>query len=265
MSGVIIKLPQELQGKEWLQVEKDLITIENDTRTTLAQILGGFAVLFGLYFTYQTVKTSQDSLRATQDGKLTERFGKAVELLGSDKFEIRLGGIYALERIARDSEYDHWAVMEILTAYVRHHSPKVESTINPEDGLDEDLYPSTDIQTILNVIGKRKWIASETNDHQHLSFEATDLKLATLCKTTLVGANFSWASLYKADLHATNLQRANFEGTVLAYTNLCAADLSTSRNLTWEQVEHAFIDDKTNLPPDLEVIRRKKQKLTNET
>jgi uncharacterized protein YjbI with pentapeptide repeats len=36
---------------------------------------------------------------------------------------VRLGGIYALERIARDSEYDHWPVMEILTAFVREQAP----------------------------------------------------------------------------------------------------------------------------------------------
>jgi hypothetical protein len=38
---------------------------------------------------------------------------------GKKQFETRLGGIYALERIAKDSEADHWPIMEILTAYVR--------------------------------------------------------------------------------------------------------------------------------------------------
>ncbi len=37
--------------------------------------------------------------------------------------EVRLGGIYALERIARDSPKDHWTIMEVLTAYVRENSP----------------------------------------------------------------------------------------------------------------------------------------------
>ena len=35
---------------------------------------------------------------------------------------MRIGGIYALERIARDSAKDHPTVMEVLTAFIREHS-----------------------------------------------------------------------------------------------------------------------------------------------
>jgi hypothetical protein len=42
--------------------------------------------------------------------------------LGSGQMEVRLGGIYALERIARDSARDHWPIMEILTAYLQTHA-----------------------------------------------------------------------------------------------------------------------------------------------
>jgi hypothetical protein len=51
---------------------------------------------------------------------LTERFTRAVEQLGNkESLTIRLGGIYALERIAQDSERDHWTVMEVLCSFVR--------------------------------------------------------------------------------------------------------------------------------------------------
>jgi hypothetical protein len=36
--------------------------------------------------------------------------------------EIRLGGIYALERITNELEKDYWSIMEVLTAYVRKNS-----------------------------------------------------------------------------------------------------------------------------------------------
>src|SRR5215475_6813697 len=112
-AGAISKLtPQEL-----IQLQKDLITAENNARVTLAQIVGGLVVLLGLYATFKNV-------RVAEEGKLTERFSKAVELLGSEKLDVRLGGIYALERIARDSRKDHWTVMEILTAFVREQSKK---------------------------------------------------------------------------------------------------------------------------------------------
>jgi hypothetical protein len=44
----------------------------DDYRKTLAQILGGFALLVGLYFTWRTTK-------AAEDGRITDRFSKAVD------------------------------------------------------------------------------------------------------------------------------------------------------------------------------------------
>src|SRR5215218_6330267 len=88
---------------------------------TLAQILGGTALLSGLYFTWRT-------LQVNREGQLTDRFTRAIDQLGKTDdegnrlFEIRIGGIYALERIARESEEDYWPIMEVLTAYVRQHA-----------------------------------------------------------------------------------------------------------------------------------------------
>jgi len=42
---------------------------------------------------------------------------------GRRLLDLRLGGIYALERIARDSEADRATIAEVLTAYIRIHSP----------------------------------------------------------------------------------------------------------------------------------------------
>jgi hypothetical protein len=38
--------------------------------------------------------------KADTERRITESFSKAIEQLGSDKLEVRLGGIYTLERIA---------------------------------------------------------------------------------------------------------------------------------------------------------------------
>src|SRR5829696_6717824 len=101
---------------------------KKDLVLALAQILAGTALLSGLYFTWRT-------LQVNREGQITERFTRAIDQLGKtdDKgnklFEIRLGAVYALERIARESEEDHWPIMEVLTAYVRQHSPR-----RPEEG-----------------------------------------------------------------------------------------------------------------------------------
>ena len=43
----------------------------------------------------------------SREGQVTDRYTKAIEQLGSDKLDVRIGGIYALERVARDSAKDH--------------------------------------------------------------------------------------------------------------------------------------------------------------
>src|SRR5215471_13268166 len=127
---------------------------ENDARATLAQILGGFAVLIGLYFAWKNITASAKNLELTKEGQVTERFTKAIEQFGNSKLRIRLGGIYALARIARDSERDHWPIMEVLTTYVRQYTPPKKILDTPED----KTKPLTaDIQAILRVIQHREW------------------------------------------------------------------------------------------------------------
>jgi hypothetical protein len=77
-------------------------------------ILAGVAALFALYLNWQ--RTNNDRRRMVND-----TYVKAIEQLGHEKMEVRLGAIYALERIARDAEdFDlHWSIMETLTAYIR--------------------------------------------------------------------------------------------------------------------------------------------------
>jgi hypothetical protein len=77
-------------------------------------------------------KYAQEELRLTREGQITERFTRAIDQLGHDRTAIRLGGIYALERIARESEYDCWPIMETLTAYVRQHAPSRPERVDQE-------------------------------------------------------------------------------------------------------------------------------------
>jgi hypothetical protein len=64
---------------------------------------------------------------ADRQRRITESFSKAIEQLGSDKIEVRLGGIYSLERISKESPNDYWTVIENLTAFVRERSHRTET------------------------------------------------------------------------------------------------------------------------------------------
>jgi hypothetical protein len=51
--------------------------------------------------------------------RITELYAKAVEQLGSDKAPVRLGGLYALDRLAQDTRSQRHTVIDVLCAYLR--------------------------------------------------------------------------------------------------------------------------------------------------
>jgi len=229
-----------LEAKDRVAAIRDIESYENSARTTLAQIVGGVVILFGLYFTYLNSKIAQDNLRVTEEGKLTDRFGKAVELLGNDKLDIRLGGIYALERIARDSQKDHWTVMEVLTAFIRENSHK--KLIDQTDGRVRE-----DIQAIMTVIGRRKWVETETRrlnlKKVNLAFynlSKLNLFMANLTEASINGANLSESCLSKAKLFECDLEAAVLQDADLSWTNLTGAKMIKS-DLLNANLKDAFI------------------------
>lgn len=62
-------------------------------------------------------------------------FNRAVDQLGSEKLEVRLGAIYTLKRISRDPRYIDYRVpiLETLTAYVRERTRDETSGEPPVD------------------------------------------------------------------------------------------------------------------------------------
>jgi uncharacterized protein YjbI with pentapeptide repeats len=240
-AGAISKLtPQEL-----IQLQQNLITAENNARVTIAQIIGGLVVLLGLYATFKNVKIAQDNhrvaldnLRVTEEGKLTDRFSKAVELLGSEKLDVRLGGIYALERIARDSLKDHWTVMEVLTAFVREQSrtdykkwrEQLSASKQNADAPIHDKKTPADIQTALTVIGRRKWIEQE-NPRQRIDlsesfFENADFTGGNFCRADFNSSDLTGALLSDTDFSSATLIGAKLIRVGLRSTKFVGADLS---------------------------------------
>jgi hypothetical protein len=196
---------------------KERIDLESKSRQTMAQIVGGAALLIGLYFTSQT-------LRTTQEGQITDRFTKAITQLGDNNLAVRLGGIYALERIAKDSASDHWSVMEVLTAFVREYSHGRSnppwawmSMLFAKDPLLEDrakFQPPADIQAVLTVIGRRTRTFGN-GETQSLDLSTTILQGANLRKAQLQGASLWGAQLQRAHLQQADPQRAHLEEGIL--------------------------------------------------
>ncbi len=205
--------------------------LENEARKTVAQIVGGIVVIFGLLATGVNIAITQreteKNRKLSLEGQITDRYTKAIAQLGDPKLEVRLGGIYALERIAYDSKRDVKTILEVLSAFVREKAPIQNSSLKIKHDADEK--PATDIQAVLTVIGRLP-----ANDIDwDLDLANTNLNDTDLCGADLRGArfngvslrganlcfvNFSGARLRNADLSGANLSEANFSGGEFRFT-----------------------------------------------
>ena len=202
-------------------------------------------------------------LEISQKGQINDRFTKAIEQLGAvdqggrKRLEVRLGGIYALEQIAKDSPDDHhWPIMEVLTAYVRENAPwkeeepRSQEEISPREpqptqsnqapprlaadiqailvllrqpiqiSLARPRLAATDIQAILTVLGRRTRTFGKGED-QRLDLTGTALRSANLW-----GAHLEEADLTAAHLEGANLVWARLEGAGLLDAHLEGANLA---------------------------------------
>jgi hypothetical protein len=222
---------------------KERFDRENEARKTLATILGGIVLLTGGFFTWRNIKLAQESLRVSQEGQITDRFTKAIEQLGAadangvKKMVVRLGGIYALERIANESERDHWPIMEVLCTYVRNFAPiKAPQSTRKNQALSQSAHspthvlPEADIQAILTVLGRRD--RNRETKYQFLDLSYTDLYEANLIGAYLYGANLYGANLSRAYLNEANLIGADLSGADLSEARLSGADLSGAYLIT---------------------------------
>lgn len=198
----IIFIPQ-WQARD-ISNPKDHAIIENAARLTLVQAFGGLFVFVTAYVSFQ-------NLVATQEKQVTERFAKAIELLGNENIHVRLGGIYALERISKDSDKDYWQVMEILTAYVRERSPYPPK--------NKAISLTTDIQAILTVISRRGKSYGQGEENR------LDLSKSNLYEANLERVNLEQANLEGVNLEEANLDRAVLRGAILMEANLKNANL----------------------------------------
>ena len=250
--------------KEYLDYKERLRAARLQFLTTIAASLGAIGVVFNLYYTgkreeafnksaiaaNKSAEAALENAKAAQDKQITERFTKAVEQLASSEIAVRLGGIYALERIANDSEKDHWTIMEVLTAFVRE-PPPLKAPLEAEKSLLElptyiqnikDDKQSqklrVDIQAALTVIGRRDM--EKDLENQKLDLSNTDIAGANLREAKLQGANFYQANLQGADLTKAQLQGADLGNTNLQQAHFIEANLQGAI-LTEANLKGAFL------------------------
>lgn len=251
----------------------------------ILQMIGGLIVFFGAYVGWQKVEANWKNVEINQESQITDRFIRANEQLGAvdqngePKIETRLEGIYALERLAWEKKDYHWTIMEILSAYVRKNAPIKH---------DDNNGPYSDIQAIINVIGKRRWIdEDEETAENKIDLSMTDLKYyyligefsraifrySNLSKSKIYNtiffracffeANFTDALIYEVDFSGAELTNAKFFGAVCSFLKFFGTTtLNRAKGLTQEILKTTKGNEITTLPDHLERPERWKRKNT---
>ncbi len=232
------------------RLEDDRLRLQN-VRIGLLQAVAGVAVIAAVVVTWQQLETDRRQLRqqlemAGQE-QASERVARALDQLGSEQLDVRLGGIYGLERIAARASGEAmaaggayrlpyegsgdphpagwWAsqdrvqVFEILSAYVRTTSHR--PPIGPADS-DSLQVRQPDVQAAVTALARRTVLDGDP---------PLDLSGSVLPGARLGSAKLAGADLRGADVRGTSLQQAQLAGVHLEQSLLCGtqfqgADLS---------------------------------------
>lgn len=208
---------------------------ENEARKTLATVLGGLAIVVTIYSTWTT-------LRISQEGQITDRYTKAIEELGSSdssgpRLDVRLGGIYALDRIAGDSPRDGLTIDQVLSAYLRRNAAVASTTAKADSSPSSQV--RVDFQAIVTILGNRS-ARKLPGPVEPLNLSNVDLSGVSFADGhfegfVLKGALLKGCDFRRAKLNSAKLVGAHFEG---------ASDL-TDADLAWADIRGGILDGAT--------------------
>ncbi|MEM1250945.1 MAG: pentapeptide repeat-containing protein [Cyanobacteria bacterium P01_H01_bin.21] len=180
---------------------------------------------------------------------LSDDLSKAVEQLGRKETYAKIGAITTLRRLYDLSDNNRLAIISILRAFIKDTSPFIEKTLqqnNSQELIKSSVRFKEDVKEAIEVLSdilKKVFADKEVEQELHLDFSEINFYEANLedfpfRNSTILGSNFTNASLVKADLsyvntHLSPLQEAiinhrkpiAFVGTDLTETNFRYANL----------------------------------------
>jgi uncharacterized protein YjbI with pentapeptide repeats len=228
----------------------------NDTRHSvvevvqlIATIITAGAIVATLYFTARNVaaaertahnaeKAARQNLQLQREARRGERFTNAVDQLSHNSCGVRVAAIHILARIARESEEDHWPVVELLSAFLRDQ--RGVGSINKL----EIAAPPEDVRAIASFFCTRntdfekpgQWIDLSLTNLHDLNFDNANLRGADFSRCELSGARFR-----HADLSGATLVNVNASGAIFSNVNLTGSFLNGA-NFAFAQMDGADLN-----------------------
>ena len=170
---------------------------------------------------------------------LTDR--ETVEIT-EPNLEVRLGALYALERISKDSDADHLTVLDIICAYIRENSQAKPALAPPRADIAaalEILKRRTPAQRALEAEADRRPDLRQV-DFRRNQLQRVDLQKADLRRAEMEGANLSWAEMEGANLVGAKMEGADLRGAKMEGADLVGAKMKGA-NLRRAKMEGAYL------------------------
>ncbi|MHC3471065.1 pentapeptide repeat-containing protein [Streptomyces sp. 7R007] len=240
--------PNGERERDWTRRIEVLGTAIGGTLTALAAIA---AVLI-------SVLVNRSETQTTREGQITDRYTAAIDNLGNSSSDVRLGGIYALQRIMKDSHRDQASIVDVLSAYIRAHSPQTG-----KDSAGFTGRPEADVQAAFEVLARRDpghdgsaEVDLRDTRLPHLAVRSarrsgtieedlTQVDVAHLPDSNLSGADLTDANLPDSDLSGAYLVAVHLTGATLSQADLRESSLDNA----W--LDHAVLDQARLAKADL--------------
>jgi uncharacterized protein YjbI with pentapeptide repeats len=221
---------------------------QNEVRGIAIQALAGLVLALGALYTARTYSLKRE-------GQLTDRLKAAVDQVHKGGVAA-VGGVLALERLAKDSDRDRPTILELLATYIRMEA-QLPSSFSAAD--DERPVLASTLQTAITAIGRRSrevdrrptidlsWCALRGADLReaiiaNALFANSDLTMARLNQIAAPGVDFAAAKLTNIDATEAQIRGANLAGAVLTKAFLTKVDLRDS-DLRGTELSGAFLSE----------------------
>ncbi|MGJ8626655.1 MAG: pentapeptide repeat-containing protein [Sulfitobacter sp.] len=242
--GAVVALPFTLMNlaltrRQTEATETGLVT---DRLNTAVSSLASFRETsrIGRPVTYYSdaVKSNETEIEWRGEPFILDEFEHITETASWQSFpetgpsiEIRIGGIFALERIARENPAYHFQVIEILCAYIRGNVPTQNLEPSLVLGSFKRKKPREDIQIAITVLGRRSDEGKklETVNKFRLDLRGCDLSGADFSNGDYDGCILAECRLEGSRFTKSSLRGAWFFGSLLNFADFWQADMTGSR------------------------------------
>ncbi len=191
-------------------------------------IAGSLALVFAVWraiVAEQQAMASRGQTETAQQGLLNERYQRGAEMLGSEVLAVRLGGVYALQRLASGHpDGYHLQIMRLLCAFVR--TPTKDEPLDRPiffEGEQYDPLIRDDVQAAMSAIGERDLHRIELENAKRFTL---DLRRSNLSRGVFGGFLLDGADLSDANLEGAQLETASVKGGKLLRARLASAKIN---------------------------------------